>query len=113
MSNPEIMWSKAFAWNATNKNTIQEERQPSQGVQDATLNGSLPDRQLRKLKLPSAPATVCSLPDRQLRNQYGKSSCWLARSLPDRQLRNRKLKNMNLFNGSLPDRQLRKRTACR
>ena len=42
MSNPEIMWSKAFAWNATNKNTIQEQRQPSQGVQDATLNDGFP-----------------------------------------------------------------------
>lgn len=42
MSNPEIMWSKAFAWNATNKNTIQEERQPSQDVQDATLNDGFP-----------------------------------------------------------------------
>ena len=42
MSNPEIMWSKAFAWNATNKNTIQDERQPSQGVQDATLNDGFP-----------------------------------------------------------------------
>ena len=42
MSNPEIMWSKAFAWNATNKNTIQEERQPSQDVQDATLNYGFP-----------------------------------------------------------------------
>ena len=42
MSNPEIMWSKAFAWNATNKSTIQEERQPSQGVQDATLNDGFP-----------------------------------------------------------------------
>lgn len=42
MSNPEIMWSRAFAWNATNKNTIQEERQPSQGVQDATLNDGFP-----------------------------------------------------------------------
>lgn len=42
MSNPEIMWSKAFAWNATNKNTIQEERQPSQGVQDATLDDGFP-----------------------------------------------------------------------
>ena len=42
MSNPEIMWSKAFAWNATNKNTIQEQRQPSQDVQDATLNDGFP-----------------------------------------------------------------------
>ena len=42
MSNPEVMWSKAFAWNATNKNTIQEQRQPSQGVQDATLNDGFP-----------------------------------------------------------------------
>ena len=42
MSNPEIMWSKAFAWNATNKNTIQDERQPSQDVQDATLNDGFP-----------------------------------------------------------------------
>lgn len=42
MSNPEIMWSKAFAWNATNKSTIQEERQPSQDVQDATLNDGFP-----------------------------------------------------------------------
>jgi len=42
MSNPEIMWSKAFAWNATNKNTIQEERQPAQDVQDATLNDGFP-----------------------------------------------------------------------
>lgn len=42
MSNPEIMWSKAFAWNATNKNTIQEERQPSQDVQGATLNDGFP-----------------------------------------------------------------------
>lgn len=42
MSNPEIMWSKAFAWNATNKNTIQEERQPSQDVQDATLDDGFP-----------------------------------------------------------------------
>ena len=42
MSNPEIMWSKAFAWNATNKNTIQEKRQPSQDVQDATLNDGFP-----------------------------------------------------------------------
>ena len=42
MSNPEIMWPKAFAWNATNKNTIQEQRQPSQGVQDATLNDGFP-----------------------------------------------------------------------
>lgn len=42
MSNPEIMWSKAFAWSATNKNTIQEERQPSQDVQDATLNDGFP-----------------------------------------------------------------------
>ena len=42
MSNPEIMWSKAFAWNATNKNTIQEQRRPSQGVQDATLNDGFP-----------------------------------------------------------------------
>lgn len=42
MSNPEIMWSKAFACNATNKNTIQEERQPSQDVQDATLNDGFP-----------------------------------------------------------------------
>lgn len=42
MSNPEVMWSKAFAWNATNKNTIQEERQPSQDVQDATLNDGFP-----------------------------------------------------------------------
>ena len=42
MSNPEVMWSKAFAWNATNKNTIQEQRQPSQDVQDATLNDGFP-----------------------------------------------------------------------
>jgi len=42
MSNPEIMWYKAFAWNATNKNTIQEQRQPSQDVQDATLNDGFP-----------------------------------------------------------------------
>ena len=42
MSNPEIMWSKAFAWNATNKNTIQEQRQSSQDVQDATLNDGFP-----------------------------------------------------------------------
>lgn len=42
MSNPEIMWSKAFAWNATNKNTIQDERQPSQDEQDATLNDGFP-----------------------------------------------------------------------
>ena len=42
MSNPEIMWSKAFAWNATNKSTIQEQRQPSQDVQDATLNDGFP-----------------------------------------------------------------------
>jgi len=42
MSNPEIMWSKAFAWNATNKNTIREQRQPSQDVQDATLNDGFP-----------------------------------------------------------------------
>lgn len=42
MSNPEIMWSKAFAWNATNKSTIQEGRQPSQDEQDATLNDGFP-----------------------------------------------------------------------
>ena len=42
MSNPEVMWPKPFAWNATNKNTIQEERQPSQDEQDATVKEGLP-----------------------------------------------------------------------
>lgn len=42
MSNPEIMWSKAFAWNATNKNTIQDERQSGQAEQDANLKDGFP-----------------------------------------------------------------------
>lgn len=42
MSNPEVMWSKAFAWNATNKNTIQDERQSGQAEQDANLKDGFP-----------------------------------------------------------------------
>ena len=42
MSNPDIMWAKAFAWNAANRNTIQDERQASQDLQDATLNDGFP-----------------------------------------------------------------------
>lgn len=42
MSNPEVMWSKAFAWNAINKNTIQDERQPGQAEQDANLKDGFP-----------------------------------------------------------------------
>ena len=42
MSNPEIMWSKAFAWNATNKSTIQDERQSGQAEQDANLKDGFP-----------------------------------------------------------------------
>lgn len=42
MSNPEIMWPKPFAWNAANKNTIQEERQPTQDEQDATIRDGFP-----------------------------------------------------------------------
>ncbi len=42
MSNPDVMWAKAFAWNATNRNTIQDERQSSQDAQDATLNEGFP-----------------------------------------------------------------------
>lgn len=42
MSNPEVMWSKAFAWNATNKSTIQDERQSGQAEQDANLKDGFP-----------------------------------------------------------------------
>lgn len=42
MSNPEIMWPKPFAWNAANKNTIQEERQLTQDEQDATIKDGFP-----------------------------------------------------------------------
>lgn len=42
MSNPEVMWPNPFAWEATNKNEIQEERQPNQDEQDATINGGFP-----------------------------------------------------------------------
>lgn len=42
MSNPEVMLPNAFAWDSVNKNTIQDERQPSQPVQDATLKDGFP-----------------------------------------------------------------------
>lgn len=42
MSNPEILFPNAFAWNSSNKNPIQEERQPTQPAQDATLKDGFP-----------------------------------------------------------------------